>query len=578
LKKTILFFLLFSTCLCAAQSWQWGKRGGSINVLSTTSNNRPEQVYSIVTDPARNIYTLSPVGKNDLDIDGNPKTNFADLNTITDYALSSFACDGTYRWSKIIGGAGNERIAALQTDSEGNIFVSGRFSNCSALNDYPARIENDVILDQNATSCSAMFIAKFNAAGDLLWFKRPQALTTQSIALSQSTTQGLSTDAAGNSSILVQIPPGTYGDGAFINTLEGSNFYILKYDTNGNFTGYTYLDMQLESSAAFYLNFYHNLNNGHYYFTGRKEANDTAVIGGQAITHGFFLTSFDATGQFLWKRESNYTDMGMSAYNLVFDTANNIYMGGRFIGLNTETFLTYSVAEPITPSYLMKLNPTADTILWVTNGNKGSSDHGAISIKGDEIALTSYCGLTEIWGNQTMFVNNMNEGTRALLARFNKDTGSCTALTFIPSNNGFQNLGASIAVDAAGDYILGGSFAGTQTFATNTTSYVGGQTDFFVAKYAMSPCSDLGIESKAKSTFKIYPNPAKNDVTLQLEDTTVQATVVLYDLLGKKIYEASLPSGTSSYQINTQSYPAGLYLVVLKQNNNVIDQHKLIIQ
>lgn len=179
LKKTILFLLLLYTGLvCSAQSWQWGKRGGSINELSTTSNKRPEQVYSIVTDPDRNIYTLSPVGKYDLDIDGIPKTNFADLNTITDYALTSFACDGTYRWSKIIGGAGNENIATLQTDSEGNIFVSGTFSNCNALNNYPARIENDIILDQNSTNCSAMFIAKFNTAGDLLWFKRPQALTT----------------------------------------------------------------------------------------------------------------------------------------------------------------------------------------------------------------------------------------------------------------------------------------------------------------------------------------------------------------------------------------------------------------
>lgn len=270
--------------------------------------------------------------------------------------------------------------------------------------------------------------------------------------------------------------------------------------------------------------------------------------------------------------------MGMSAYNLVFDTDNNIYMGGRFIGLNTETFLTYSLPDPITPSYLMKLNPTADTILWVTNGNKGSSDHGAISIKGNEIALTSYCGLTEIWGNQTMFVNNMNEGTMALLARFNKDTGSCTALTFIPSNNGFQNLGASIAVDAAGDYVLGGSFGGTQTFATNTTSYVGGQSDFFVAKYAMSPCSDLGIESKAKSTFKIYPNPAINQAIIQLQNTLDQATVYLYDLTGRKVYTSALPSASLSFQINTQNYPAGVYVVVISQNDLIIGKQKLIIQ
>ncbi|ESU26560.1 hypothetical protein FLJC2902T_25310 [Flavobacterium limnosediminis JC2902] len=47
---------------------------------------------------------LSPVGQTLLNIDGNPKTNYGDSSSKTDFALSSFSCDGTYRWSKIIGG------------------------------------------------------------------------------------------------------------------------------------------------------------------------------------------------------------------------------------------------------------------------------------------------------------------------------------------------------------------------------------------------------------------------------------------------------------------------------------------
>lgn len=90
-----------------SQSWQWGKRGGSVDQLDYLGSNRQEEVYGIVTDSHNNIYTISYVGKNNLNVDGNPKTNFGDDTTLTDVCLSSFSCDGSYRWSKIFfwGGA-----------------------------------------------------------------------------------------------------------------------------------------------------------------------------------------------------------------------------------------------------------------------------------------------------------------------------------------------------------------------------------------------------------------------------------------------------------------------------------------
>ncbi|WP_442787259.1 hypothetical protein [Flavobacterium suncheonense] len=100
LHTILLLLLAFSS---HSQTWQWGKRGGSTDNLSVTSS-RKEEIIDMVTDSQKNIYILAPVGQTLLNIDGNPKTNYGDSSSKTDYALSSFSCDGTYRWSKIIGG------------------------------------------------------------------------------------------------------------------------------------------------------------------------------------------------------------------------------------------------------------------------------------------------------------------------------------------------------------------------------------------------------------------------------------------------------------------------------------------
>ncbi len=138
-----IFILAFS---CYSQSWQWGKRGGSANVLAT--NSPQEEVFSIVTDREKNVYTLSAVGINHLNIDGHPKTNYGDYTTFTDFAFSSFACDGSYRWSKVIGGSSIEDFQPLQIDQNDNIYITGRYGNSSGPT-YAQHIDEDFVFPRN---------------------------------------------------------------------------------------------------------------------------------------------------------------------------------------------------------------------------------------------------------------------------------------------------------------------------------------------------------------------------------------------------------------------------------------------
>ena len=72
-----------------AQSFQWIKDGGSAENLGS---NDYEQVYSIATDSQKNVYVLSKVGMSNLNVDGNPKTNYDNPSSFpTDIVLASFS-------------------------------------------------------------------------------------------------------------------------------------------------------------------------------------------------------------------------------------------------------------------------------------------------------------------------------------------------------------------------------------------------------------------------------------------------------------------------------------------------------
>ncbi len=557
---TFLTLMLSSFMTAQQKEWQWIKQGGA-----SIEGDETEEAYDIATDNDRNVYAVSAIGIHNLEIDGNTKTFYGSpAGTKSDYALASFACDGTYRWSKIIGGKNDETPPVIETDDNGFLYIAGKFNSCDEDEQfkYPARIENDTILDQTSSSCSLMFLTKYDKDGTMLWFKQPMPPTTRSIALSHTDSDDLVATGNGDLHWLVRIPQGTYANGAYTNNQPDDTWHILKYDSNGNFLGGVYLDMQLTGYAGFSLKMYRNPYNGHYYFTGSREPNSSATIGGQQVTGSLYFASFDAQGNFKWLRQNTYNQaIGSNIYGLDFDNQNNIYMGGVFLGFGYDTFLGQNISQQIIPSYIMKTNPNATQVDWFSYYTTSSGSgwaNGDIKLKNNTLFLTNQAGKQLTWGNQTVNINNSGEGTEILLATFDKATGDCTGLDFIAGNNGHPDRGSALAIDANGDVLIGGQFEhilydsnGGQVMNPNPSN-----TNFFIAKYATEPCPELGTSTWKTQSIKLWPNPANRSIHVSVLSPSCYR---MYTITGQRVKEGKLNTGENS--IDIEKLPSGLYLI-----------------
>jgi Secretion system C-terminal sorting domain/Fibronectin type III domain len=78
--------------------------------------------------------------------------------------------------------------------------------------------------------------------------------------------------------------------------------------------------------------------------------------------------------------------------------------------------------------------------------------------------------------------------------------------------------------------------------------------------------------------MSIQPNPAANAMTVQLNaaNTTENGTVSLFDLTGKLVSQAIVPSGEMSLEVSVATLQNGLYLLRFSDGENVITKKVIV--
>jgi len=137
-----------------------------------------------------------------------------------DAFVAKYDPNGQFLWAQQAGLEGNSRGVGLATDSENAVVVSGTFDRSIQFGDSLAFMAN--------TSDNDVFVAKYDAAGSLLWAKKAGGVF-------EDRTAALATDAEDN----IYLTGSFAGRLTLDSTLEilsvgnNDNFYLLRYTPDG---------------------------------------------------------------------------------------------------------------------------------------------------------------------------------------------------------------------------------------------------------------------------------------------------------------------------------------------------------
>lgn len=98
------------------------------------------------------------------------------------------------------------------------------------------------------------------------------------------------------------------------------------------------------------------------------------------------------------------------------------------------------------------------------------------------------------------------------------------------------------------------------------------------ADFGTSVCQnfDVGVvtgegQLKYGVDYSVYPNPAKNELNLAGLDASLKdKTVRIYSSMGMLVYENTISGGIDNYSINIENFAAGIYCVVISNDDGQV--------
>jgi hypothetical protein len=168
---------IFITKVNANGSYGWTRRIGGIFV---------DQGYGITANTSGNVYVTGYFGGI---VDFGADFNTGDIKTavgLSDAFITRININGSYGWTRRMGGTSDERGNSIATDTPGNLYVAGNFGGT-------ADFGTDFGTTDNKTSdgSSDIFITKVNANGSYGWTRRIGGVT-------EDYSSDIKTDPTGN--------------------------------------------------------------------------------------------------------------------------------------------------------------------------------------------------------------------------------------------------------------------------------------------------------------------------------------------------------------------------------------------
>lgn len=571
MKKVLLIALWIGMTGCTlAQSWQWGKRAGSSWILPYSNEERP---LDMTTDQKGNVYMLSWVYPNALlTVDTIFMSNYFTSNA-TNILLTSYSCDGTLRWKKIIGTQSGAYAKTIQTDTLGGVYVLAKIYS----NGTPVIVSNDTsFVDGNRQ----LYVMKFDTAGSLKWIHSPLSDTVSfQNAFYNAAPIDLHVDKGGNLTVFTELPAGNNLNGAL--TLNSPAAYALHYDRFGSFLSATPVPFRVSGLKATYrMSVWATVApNGNFIFTGYRFyiPEDTVYAGSTALKGRSFLIVSDPTGQLLWYREPKVVDTTLIEFsNSIFtqraatDEENNIYLSGCAAPNDTlagHVFVNLSQPAGSAMPMAARFSPEGN-LDWISLGsNNAIALAYGVSYYNNKVAITGlYSNSHMSFPGSSLFLGHqVNEGRDPFLAVFDADNGNLLVLDSLHGLFGFNETGYLVTQDTKGNIFLAGSFDSYMLVNGNALQSAG-STDIFLAKYGVADCNFTSTasisESLPETRIRVYPNPAFDQIHVSCDFPGITQAEIL-DITGKQLIVRKFSTPSMEVNIDIDNLASAVYLLKL---------------
>lgn len=504
-----IFLSMYLVTMVSAQSpdWEWVNSHGGSNY---------EWGQCVAKDAAGNIVLggafHSPIFNLGGTVFNNPDT------TKHSSFIVKYDAVGNVVWAKQpipAGGQIYNRVTAIDTDNQNNIYVTGIYFSNSLTFD-------GVTITNNHCCLGAYFLVKYNALGALQWATttggakgggwpyppQPYAevFALNKIAVNKSTGQVYMTGTYDSTTM-------TLGSTVLINNTTNTQSYpandvfIAKYGISGNVLWARSIGGARQDHASDLA-----VNNSEVVVTGAFSS-PIVLVGPYALinpnqssswdNHLPFVVKYDAMGNPVWAKQGNATLPNYrrtNGKNLAIDGAGNTYLSGEFespfIYFDNDTLFNTDTIFYSSKVFAVKYNSQGN-VVWTKNFANGTGNDWSQALQIDSYdnvyvagtAFSNFMAFDSIALSTSgggMFVTKIDPSGNVLWAK-------------APGGNGQTNYLTGMDVSPTGRAVISGGYKGKLYFG-NDTMTAGGQSDIFLA--SISHCA---------AAFSVYPTSVPHD-------------------------------------------------------------------
>jgi len=483
---------------------QWGTYYGGTGT---------ELGYSCATDAVGNVclagYAQSATGTVIATVGSHQPTQGGGGNAV-DAFLVKFNSNGIRQWGTYYGGTGSDYGFSCTADASGNWYMSGASDSNTGTVIATAGSHQSSFAGGTWDS----YLVKFNSSGTRQWSTYYGGPGTDSGYSCDTDAMG-NVYLAGNTTATTSAVIATAGSHQF--TFGGAyDAYVVKFDVNGLRQWGTYyggtgndqgVSCAMDASGIIYLAG----------FTDSSAGTAIATPGGHQGTFGggsydAYLVKFDVC------ELAPAQPLIISGPTIVCAGSVTSYSTPLAFGANSYTW-----SLPAGWS----VSGNSNTI----SGIPGSSGVFTL-IAGNSCGVSPQQTLT-ITVNATPTVT-VNNGTIC--------SGQSFTIVASGANTFTYSAGPVVSPGVTGSYTV----TGTNTLGCSNTT---------VSSVVVNACTDVKENDIAKAGIKLYPNPTKGIVNLELDS---EHEVVILNVIGQTVYSSKFSSGT--HQINFENLAKGIYI------------------